>query len=137
MIIGFTGTQQGMTVKQAIKFVAIIQALKPIEFHHGDCIGADAEAHDLIRGENQPICIILHPPTSKSKRAFKDADKVYEAKPYIERNHDIVDVCDKLIACPKDIEEELRSGTWATARYALKCRKKVYIIHPDGSFESK
>lgn len=36
-------------------------------------------------------------------------------------------------AAPKDFKEELRSGTWATIRYAVKQQKRVIIIFPDGS----
>lgn len=50
------------------------------------------------------------------------------------RNHDIVDATEWLIATPKKFEE-IRSGTWATVRYAKKVKKPVTIIWPDGSIE--
>jgi len=54
-------------------------------------------------------------------------------KPYLERNHNIVDESELLIACPKSKEEELRSGTWATVRYARKKGVRIILIYPDGS----
>lgn len=48
-------------------------------------------------------------------------------------NRDIVAETDELIATPKGFQEERRSGTWATVRYALKARKPVTVIWPDGA----
>ena len=36
------------------------------EFHHGDCVGADSEAHDIA--DECGYGIILHPPTNQSER---------------------------------------------------------------------
>ncbi len=35
-------------------------------------------------------------------------------------------------ACPRSAEEETRSGTWPTVRYARKQGKPVYLVLPDG-----
>jgi predicted Rossmann fold nucleotide-binding protein DprA/Smf involved in DNA uptake len=43
----------------------------------------------------------------------------------LERNHLIVAACDVLNAAPLQDEEILRSGTWATIRYARKAGKTV------------
>jgi hypothetical protein len=55
------------------------------------------------------------------------------AKPYLVRNHEIVDDSQVLIAAPKEFTEQLRSGTWATIRYARKIGRTVRIVFPDGS----
>ena len=43
----------------------------------------------------------------------------------------LVDACEVLLATPKG-PEKLRSGTWATVRYARKVGKRIVIIEPDG-----
>jgi Na+-transporting NADH:ubiquinone oxidoreductase subunit NqrF len=131
MKVGFTGTQEGMTEKQKQYFDALISKADIKEFHHGDCIGADTDAHNII-SKRKEIQIHIHPPDNDSKRAYNESDYVYEHKPYLERNHDIVDAVDVMIATPKTEQEELRSGTWATIRYARKAGKKLIIISPKG-----
>ena len=103
--------------------------------HHGDCIGADTDAHNLVVDyfkENLYSFvgrIIIHPPIIEYKRSFCKAKTVLPPKPYLERNHDIVDSSDVLIATPKEMEQQLRSGTWATIRYAVKTKKPVNILY--------
>lgn len=136
MKIGFTGTQQGMTKAQKRAFWTIINSYNLSEFHHGDCIGADFNAHQIVLAYNKSE-IIIHPPINGSKRQnCKWFTEIKPAKGYLERNHDIVDSTDMLIATPKEYDEQLRSGTWATVRYARKTNKKLIIIYPDGSYDT-
>lgn len=136
MKIGFTGTQKGMNIYQKELFLSILSAVKDEtnSFHHGDCIGADKEAHDLVDARIDRWLfkgvIVIHPPSDSKKRAFCTTTEIYmrKPKPYIERNKDIVNEIDILIACPKSPKEELRSGTWATIRYARKQGKPVFIL---------
>ncbi len=103
----------------------------PGEFHEGDCIGADAQAAFLAREVG--FRIICHPPTNESKRAFFPSDETWPAAPYLDRNKTIVNRSREMIATPGEFEEQLRSGTWSTIRYARKTRKPVSIVFPDGS----
>ena len=136
MIVGFTGTSKGLTRKQFAITIDFIRSLKPKEFHHGDCIGADAQlATELF--EDGDLDIHVHPPISSKARAFSEADYTYPKKGYLQRNHDIVDVCDVLVATPWTVAEILRSGTWATIRYARKRGKSVVIVFPDGRIEDE
>jgi hypothetical protein len=131
MIVSFTGTQTGMTQKQKYVLEDLLDELHALELHHGDCIGADEEAHiiALIIG----MRIVIHPPDDDSKRAFcKLAAEVREPKPYLVRNDDIAEEGEVLIATPKEYEEKVRSGTWATVRYARKKGRDIFIILPDG-----
>lgn len=134
MKIGFTGTQIGMTDVQKNIVSSLLKKLKDIitEVHHGDCIGADKEFHDIAK--QFALKVILHPPSNDSKRAFCQADAEWPEKDYLDRNHDIVNQCDVLIATPKESSEELRSGTWATIRYARKVHKTIYVVFSDGKF---
>lgn len=134
--VGFTGTQQGMTPEQkatlseCLRLYLVINKNNDMHFHHGDCIGADAEAHDIAASLGYTIHI--HIPTIESKRAFCKPGIVYPPAPYLERNHAIVDACNILYATPKEYVEQLRSGTWATIRYAKKQDCPIRIILPYG-----
>lgn len=129
MKVGFTGTQRGMSAAQRAELRA--QLVGATELHHGDCIGADAEAHAIA--QSLGIRIVIHPPEISAKRAFcKGAAVTYLPLPYLERNRHIVNLTARLIAAPKTAEEELRSGTWATVRYARQRRRPVTILFPMG-----
>jgi hypothetical protein len=122
--IGFTGTQIGMSDRQKEQ---LRWFLKPgDEFHHGDCIGADAEAHDIAR---EVGCrIVIHPPLDNKKRAFKQGDKECTPREYLVRNKDIVDDTQTLLVAPKSDIEERRSGTWSTYRYAKQWGGRIEIL---------
>ena len=137
--VGFTGTgHQPLTPKQREGLRRALQHWydQGFEtFHHGDCIYADEEAHNLAYeiGFN----IEIHPPLNDAKRAHmarKTNDpervKLHLEKDYIPRNRDIVDATWVLVACPKERFNVLRSGTWATVRYARKLGRVLEIIYP-------
>lgn len=135
MKIGFTGTRKGMTTAQMDTIRRLIIKSNAIEAHMGDCIGADADFHYLVK-TYLPNCIkIGYIPDKDKTRAMLKYDKEMSPKPYIARDKDIVDESDILIANPKGYEEELRSGTWTTVRYAKKKGKKVILVYPNGKIE--
>ncbi len=119
MIVGFTGTQRGMSAHQLLKVEAFLRDNRHdiTALHHGDCVGADKEANDLAR--IQEIETGGHPPIDEKKRAFCECDIWFPPMEYLDRNHNIVDMCDILLVAPLTDAEQLRSGTWATYRYAL------------------
>lgn len=139
MIIGFTGTQNGMTEEQIkVLIKCLIHAVEITEVHHGMCIGADEQFHNMIRKIDPGglIKIIGHPASNtKSQKRMQSGqlDEIREAKPSLNRNHDIVDECEFLIAAPKTAVEQLRSGTWSTIRYAKNQRKDHVIVEPNGN----
>ena len=146
MKVGFTGTQFGMTREQMRTldklFFETFRDHHEVEFHHGDCIGADAQAHEIFcRVANvieAPASIIIHPPTDPKKRAWCDSAPwriplhIRARMPYLDRNKAIVDGADFLIACPQTFEEKVRSGTWSTVRYARRTKVQILIIQPTG-----
>ena len=132
--IGFTGTRKGMTYVQK-KGVADIIAHNDCNLHHGDCIGADANAHAIATAIGASTTV--HPPIDSSERSYAYGTFMREPRDYIKRNHDIVDETAWLIAAPETIEEILRSGTWATIRYATKKGRRVWILYPDGKIEKR
>ena len=129
MNIGFTGSQEGMTSRQKMGLRLILFYFPNIQFRHGDCVGADEEAHKIAR-EAEVKQIVIYPPDSIEKRAFCEAKEIAEPMPYLKRNKRIVDFSSVLVACPRSSKEEQRSGTWATIRYARNQDMPIFILEP-------
>jgi hypothetical protein len=140
--VGFTGTKRGMTSLQADKVEEILAEVRQLrsaeslllgwpEFHHGDCVGADAGAHAIARRCGYRV--VLHPPIEASLRAFCFADESREPAEYLTRNRDIVRETGLLIATPKRMGEEMRSGTWATVREARRHFTACLLVWVNGS----
>lgn len=140
MRLAFTGTRKGLTTYQADELWRWVRANwdNITQAHHGCCVGAD-EAFDqavrAIRGAHRVThlpSIHYHPPYTK-RFVFKfealAIDRVHDERDYLDRNREMVDACDTLVACP-DGPEQLRSGTWSTVRYARKRGLQVVIIYP-------
>jgi hypothetical protein len=76
-----------------------------IEFtgaHHGECEGADLQFDDFVKTRFPHIKVVPHPANGNP----------------LKRDKEIVGIVDVLIAAPRTDKEVLRSGTWATVRYA-------------------
>ena len=142
--LGFTGTRHGMTLRQWERVERIIQGLTKMGGHHtwhdGDCIGADAQAHAVVKkikvkfGSNK-IRMLGHPSNLDEKyHANNSFDYRYPPKSPLARNKDIVEESKVMIAAPNEFDEVKRgSGTWATIRHARKLNKPMFIVWPDGS----
>lgn len=140
MRIGFTGTQKGMTNHQESEVRRILESYKGsvTQIHHGGCIGADGEFHEICLSLERAIIPTVHPASdvnpSKIADLMKPADYV-PARPALIRNRIIVDSSDVLIATPGQEHEILRSGTWSTIRYArlkyaVEQGKAIHIVFP-------
>lgn len=121
-----------MTPQQQEVVGRLFKELELHVLHHGDCVGADSQAHRLAKQLN--VWIVVHPPINQSARAFCDGDEIQGIAPYLTRNRKIAEEArDGLIATPKEAVEMLRSGTWATIRYARKLQRRVWIVYPNGT----
>lgn len=129
--IGMTGTRFGMTREQKESFLAFLSSHDNVRLHHGDCLGADCDAHDIAR--NCGAYIIVHPPLSDEVRAFTKGDESHPPEGYLKRNRAIVNASEFLVAFPQKEKETARSGTWYTIRYAIHTEKPVNVVLPDGS----
>ena len=112
------------------------KAAGAVRFHHGACIGSDEQAARIAK--DLGYYIVAHPgynprnPEGRMYRSnFVGNDEVREEKPFIARDHDIVDETDHMIATPISEIEEVRSGTWSTIRFARKHQKPIEIVYPD------
>lgn len=135
LYIGFTGTRKGMTEKQKDRVQVLLSnaltSYGSVHVNHGDCVGADSDMHAICLHLGIPM---THFPCSvDSQRAFlAGAVKVHSPRAPLDRNKDIVNASNVLVATPGEDEEVLRSGTWSTIRYAQKEGKPVILVHPDG-----
>lgn len=131
--VTFTGTLAGMTEAQRRTLAGLLLSWSPDLVLHGDAIGADAEFHALALEVGVPIDI--YPSTLRHKRAYcEGARRVLEPQPPIVRNHVMVDLSERVIACPEGAESSYpRSGTWATARYGHATGAEVKVIDRQGN----
>lgn len=130
--IGFTGTRAGMSFAQLRTVKRLLSEIGTSETHSGDCIGADADFMECVDQMNG-VYSVGHPPNKRALRAFCHYQFTQPPRGYLERNRDIVDAAQLLIACPDSHREIPRSGTWYTVRYARSKNKPIIIVFPDGS----
>lgn len=136
MKVGFTGTRNGCSVAQRAALEELLQKFDITEGHHGDCIGADAEFHDILEWTQKcgrRLFIVVHPPEKDEHRAWKQGHIVRPAKSHFARNRDIVDSCDVIVACPPCATWQPNGGTFYTMDYAKKKQKPLYVIWPTGA----
>ena len=116
MRVGFTGTRQEMTCEQFSALCRVVQTFAGVaEWHHGCCVGADAEGVEVANQYAPGARVVAHPPANAalvSLNTLDFSDERRDPLPYLDRNRAIVDACDVLVACPKGPEER-RSGTCA------------------------
>lgn len=142
MHIAVSGSKYGMSEAQVFMFGMLLGKLlqedSEITIHHGDCIGVDSAVASLTEAHNIPV--IVHPPVNDRYKGYNETRPnvvaVREPKDYLDRNHDMVDECFMHVAMPNTTKEQLRSGTWATVRYARKKGKPVAVIYPNGYVEN-
>lgn len=135
----FTGTQNGMTLEQFIAVAENLAALGPETVHHGGCIGADEQLHWLIVNFFPAIQVHVHKgdnPKKQAVLAYRPTDLVTSAKPNLTRNRDMVEVSGWVLGAPAG-EERLRSGTWATLRYADDLLRQQVIVYPNGTVQER
>ena len=135
--LGVTGTRHHITKLQFHTSTKIIQTFydlygnqKP-HLHHGDCIGADYAMSTIA--QNIGYWTVSHPPIQSGYRAYLKSDETRTQKDYLVRNVDIIYSSDVLLGVPNSFNNQTRSGTWYTIRYALGIDKPVIVVYPDGT----
>lgn len=135
--VGVTASSTSITPVQEYmllwRLADVIRQYKLVTLHHGDCVEGDAKAVRIARH----LCMRIHchPPTNSYKRAFTQYDDISPEKDFLVRNRDIVDESSVLFVLPDTMYERIRSGTWATYRYAARSGKPTVIIFPDGTIK--
>lgn len=133
--LAVTGTRFGATERQLAMLAELFKGnFDGVgHFHHGDCIGADAQAAAMAR--DLGCRLICHPSIDESDRAFVPSDETREPMTYLARNRAMADEAKRLVGFPRLMTEEDRGGTWYTIRYARKRGYPVTIVWPDGRVE--
>ncbi len=124
--VGISGTRHGATSVQLAKITLLLGILKEqgaMNFRHGDCVGVDVEVADIAREFGYRIFVHPGPNGVGSK-----ADYEYCSMPFLDRNKMIVDMSDVMLIVPYTNKEILRSGTWATYRYAKKMCVPIKMV---------
>ena len=128
MKVGISGQRQGLNGRQREALASLLVSSPVVEFHHGDCLGADAQGHELAL--QCRYTVVSHPPSDPKHRAFCVGwTAQWEEKDYRSRNTDIVRCVDVLWAFPEGPEDAFpRSGTWMTVRIARRLGVPVVVI---------
>lgn len=100
------------------------------EFHYGMCEGWDDAAAEFARDIG--YVLVGHPPINTTYLGKVIPDIERPPLGYIERDHRIVDDTERLVAASHTAYEVLRSGTWATVRFAARRDKPGDVVYPDG-----
>lgn len=133
MIIGFSGSREGMTFaqKQTIKHIIILLDKDTDEVHHGACIGADQEFDALCRLVGHKI--YRHPgfPEDHPMRAhLPDYPNAIleDVIPPLDRNEVIVSKSNLILAAPRSNSR----GTYHTIDYAIRTKTDTWIVNEKG-----
>ena len=118
-----------MSDSQIESFYMLLGKMGVTEFHHGDCVGADAEAHLIVQNSFPNAKIVVHPPKEQIARAYCVGNELRAQFDYLERDKHIVEECEFLFAAPLRTQEQARSGTWATIRHARHI-SRLHVVLP-------
>lgn len=132
--VGFSGTRTGMTAVQASVVYEVMKSVGDV-LHHGDCVGADAEAHRIAAELGLPI--VVHPPLDRRLRAFCRGGEVRRPKLYRSRNNDILKESSLLVTAPLGMAENGSGGTWPMMQKAREIGLPVVIAWPDGTTDTE
>jgi hypothetical protein len=145
MIIGFTGTREGLTNQQLGWLVTLLEEQAAAarngvvtQIHHGACEGADLAVHKACLDMEIPVHV--WPPTNPKHTAPQCLQPhplvtVHHFMPYLVRDREIVRTTAGLIVLPKHDAKPDRmawGGTWYTEDFAERMNKPVIICYPKG-----
>lgn len=136
-VIGITGTREGCNAAQLSELRERLVRLRATDYprtttlHHGDCVGVDAEAHEIAL--ELGMTVECHPPNEPRHRAYTTGwHTLWREQSYRMRNMAIVEACDILLAVPERPESTAgKSGTWMTVRMARARHVKTVVIKGD------
>lgn len=125
MIISFIGAPGGMNAYQKTSVERLLKMFEPTEVHHGDCLGADEEFHNIATRLN--LYTASHPQKDEELKANCMANHINLAKSKERANRDLVKVCELLLAAP-DVPEGHFDPTWMVIRTAKRTGRAVVVF---------
>lgn len=133
--VGFTGTRHGMSPAQIEAVIMVVQRIaatgRQLVAHHGDCVGADEDFHEIARNYGDAI-VETHPGPEPRMRARCAADHEHPPEPFLRRNRRIVGMCVAMIATPFERSHQDHGGTWYTVDLAMKLERPLALVLPRG-----
>lgn len=139
--VGFTATRHGLTPLQKEGVYINLETIlsrhiiefsierKEVQFHHGKCKGGDRAGLSIAKQFD--FWTVAHPSDLTNWTFFDlESDEERSIRPPLERDYNIVNECDIVIACPFEMDEVRRSGTWSTIRCAKRLNKLLVVIYP-------
>lgn len=130
--LGTTGTREGLSDAQKDQLKEFIRNHVVYTLHHGDCVGSDDQVARAFSDEGTFIIAYPGNSTTLHKAHSTANDLILPWQENLVRNRKIVNSVEMLLAFPSTESEVVRSGTWATIRYANKRLVPVKIITPSG-----
>lgn len=143
MRVGFSGTRAGMTSEQyrEVRGWVAARLASIVAVHHGCCVGADVDFHNICVDLGLIKLIQLHPSNNRGTnkllelRQMADVAKIWPEGEPLERDQVIVSCSSVLLITPQSDDEVVRSGTWATKRKADRMRVPVIHFRVEGEVE--
>ena len=148
--VGLVGVRRGLTHAQFQTLSRMIVnqkgrgALAGIEVAHRSNDGwSGADFSRITRWMSSAPRIVVHesdrpteePPPLSTESMASWAEFSLDTATVPPWNREIVDESELILACPPVAEEEFRSRTWGTIRYARNQSKAVVVIYPNGTVD--
>ena len=140
--IGFSGTRYGMTLLQRRAVYRVFRWYRDnrnaITVHHGSCVGADAEAHDIARMLG--MAVALHPGVSedcsgylRAECTMREGERVWRPASYAVRSQTIAACTGVLVAAPH--ESRPSRGTNHAISCAVRLGRPAVVVSADGHMQ--
>lgn len=116
--IGFVGTRHGMSPPQCDAVVELVRRLSTVDVvvgHHAGLAGADEDFEDIVM--TSALGVVVHPGRQLGPLATRR----------------IVDLATVMVAAPFAPVHDFVDEAWLAAAYAMRERKPVALVPPDGS----
>jgi hypothetical protein len=142
VIVGVTGTRDGLTDAQHVAALQLVKGTEIEEFHFGDCVGVDTQMMYVVVSSGATPHLHIWPADVADKWKTRSwnwlADNYRglftvhpKAKPFV-RNTSIVEAVERLWGFPGTGASR---GTWDTINKMAERQKARVVVSPDGKLD--